>query len=244
MLGAMDAVRISAICRRALPWCAGLYLLLLVFPIQVPLTRAFIVLGALVLWASALVVWWKHRWARVTLIAFVAILVAFVALPGRPADAEGLRADYRRGLSMYGMARYVWGGETFVGIDCSGFVREGLALGQLVNGVRTLNGTPIRDAISMWWNDSTAEDLRDGGGGSTQEIGRFESVNEIDEGLLEVGDLAATADGVHVLVYVGDSTWMEADPLEGRVVTATTPSTIGWFETPVVLLRWTALTTG
>ncbi len=176
------------------------------FPVEYQITRAFIVLGAFVLWGACLFVWWRRRWVRATLLALLGVVVLVVALPGRQPDAEGLRVDYRRSLSLYGHTRYVWGGETPLGSDCSGLVHEGLVLGQLLNGVWTLNGTPIRNALSLWWHDCSAEALRDGYRGLTHPVAEFDSINDIDSNSPAVGDLAVTTDSAHVLVYVGDQT--------------------------------------
>lgn len=189
------------------------------------------------MFGGALYVWWQRRWVRVSLLVFLGLIVALVALPGREPDPGGLRADYRRGLQLFGQAKYVWGGETLVGIDCSGFVREGLVAGHLINGVRTLNGTSIRSGLALWWTDASALALRDGYRNLTVPLGEYDSVNVIAPDVAEIGDLAVTADGTHVLVYVGGQTWMQADPGSGRVTTAKVPSSNGWYETPVALMR-------
>lgn len=234
-----DGDRPKRVVKRLVFWLAPLYVVLLLFPIQYQETKALMVLGAFALWTAALFVWWPRRWVRLTLLGIAGTVVILVTLPGREPDREELRADYRRGLSAYGSARYMWGGETPIGIDCSGLVRQGLVLGQLFDGIRTLNGTPIRNALSLWWHDASAQAL--GNGYMTQSLGRYDSVNDIPEGVAAVGDLAVTTDGVHVLVYVGEQTWMEADPALGRVVSEKVPSDNAWFETPVVLTRWDAL---
>ena len=113
--------------------------------------------------------------------------------------------------------------------------------GQLLNGVRTLNGTPIRGAIALWWYDCGATALRDGYRGLTHPVARYDSINDIDNEAIAVGDLAVTTDGAHVLVYVGEGRWTEADPGPGRVVTVTAPSDDGWFRVPVVIVRWDVL---
>lgn len=231
--------RLRRLVRRWLPFCCVLYVALVLFPIRVPVTRLAILGGAAGLWCCALLIWWSRRRVRIALLVVMAIPLVLVALPGRPIDSAALRADYSGALGIYSHARYVWGGETIVGVDCSGLVRQGLVVGELWNGIRTLNGTPIRRAVSLWWNDATADDLLRGANGRTQEIGRYDSINEIDLDLVTVGDMAATTDGVHILVYRGDEQWVEADPLLGRVVEVQVPSAIVWFETPVVLLRWT-----
>jgi len=71
-----------------------------------------------------------------------------VRLPGRSVDVDPLAVDYSRGLHLF-RTRYVWGGESLLGIDCSGLVRKGLVWGQFYHGLRTFNGKPIRDAIDL-----------------------------------------------------------------------------------------------
>lgn len=237
----MKSGRARSIALRLFPWLAVLWAILLVFPVQYRVTRVLIVLATLALWSVALWLWWHKRRVQIPLLALAAIVAVLVALPGRTPNAAGLRSDYRHGLGLFSHTTYVWGGENVVGIDCSGFVREGLAYGELLNGVRTLNGATIRGGISLWWHDCSALALRDGYRGLTQPIARVASLNSADTSLLRYGDLAVAADGSHVLVFVGDHTWMEADPNHGGVIKVTTPSGDHWFAVPMVLLRWTAL---
>jgi hypothetical protein len=227
--------------KRFLPWLVVLYVALLLSPVEYGVTRLLIVLGAALVWGATLFVSWPHRWVRIAVLAVLGLVVILVALPGRQPEPAGLRADYRRGLSIYGHTRYWWGGETPVGIDCSGLVREGLVWGQLLNGVRTLNGTPIRSALSLWWYDCGVGALRDGYRGMTHPVARYASINDIDGRAIAVGDLAVTGDGSHVLVYVGKDEWMQADPFARRVITVTAPSDNRWFAMPVLVVRWDAL---
>jgi hypothetical protein len=67
-------------------------------------------------------------------------------------------------------------------------------------------------------------------------------INSIDSSKLLPGDLAATADGVHILAYIGDKKWIEADPTERKVIVVATPERINyWFGVPVYILRWQQL---
>jgi cell wall-associated NlpC family hydrolase len=56
------------------------------------------------------------------------------------------------------------------------------------------------------------------------------------------GDLAITADGVHVMVYSGPGKWIQADPGENKVVTLD-PGTSenGWFDSKIAMFRWSQL---
>ena len=125
-----------------------------------------------------------------------------------------------------------------MGIDCSGLVRKGLVWGQLYHGLRTVNGRPIRDAITLWWHDLSAIALRDGFRGWTNELFRNDTVAGADVLRLRPGDLAVTSDGVHVMAYLGSQTWIEADPNVHKVIEVVLPTDNQWFEMPVVFVRW------
>lgn len=53
--------------------------------------------------------------------------------------------------------------------------------------------------------------------------------------------MAVTSSGVHVLIYLGDREWIQADPGYARVVRMTVPSEDAWFAMPVVMVRWRVL---
>lgn len=152
-----------------------------------------------------------------------------------------LAVEYVKALRGYDGVRYVWGGEGFLGMDCSGLVRKGLIRGEFGLGFRTLDGHLIRDAIALWWHDSSALALRDGFRGRTRELFREDGISLAATGRLRAGDLAVTADGVHVMAYLGDHKWIAADPGVGKVVQITLPTENPWFSVPVVFVRWSSL---
>src|SRR4051794_2209551 len=89
------------------------------FPISSRLTRA----GGLALfvgcWAGLIALTWSRRPIRVALIGLTFFAAAMLLLPARAAPpADTLRADYVAGLRRYDRVTYVWGGESFKGIDC------------------------------------------------------------------------------------------------------------------------------
>jgi hypothetical protein len=48
--------------------------------------------------------------------------------------------------------------------------------------------------------------------------------------------------GVHVMAYLGDSTWIEAEPGAGRTIVLAAPvNDHPWFKVPIRLLRWVCL---
>ncbi len=231
-------LRFRRIALRLWIWIAVLTLGLWIFPIAYRATRLLFVLGFVLVWAGALVLWWRRKTGSVTLIGLVVLVIVLVSLPGRPIQTELLARDYCAGLRVFRGVHYVWGGEGLLGIDCSGLVRQGMIWGQFSYGLRTLNGAPIRNALWLWWNDCSALALRDGANGLTLPRFNADSIPKADPSKLQPGDLAVTADGVHVLAYLGDGRWIEADPTLHKVVEITTPTDNPWFQMSVVFVRW------
>ena len=80
--------------------------------------------------------------------------------------------------------------------------------------------------------------LRDGYRGWTTVLFRNDSIEGADVSRLRPGDLAVTADGVHVMAYLGSGTWIEADPDAHKVIEVVLPTDNQWFKSPVVFVRW------
>jgi hypothetical protein len=218
------------------------FLFLLAFPIvEYGLTRALKLALLLMLWSGALWLWWRLKPVRIALLALAMVILTVFCLPARSPDPAGLRQDYRQMLRLCRGAHYAWGAESLYAIDCSGLARKGMVWGQAWHGLRRLDGAELRRAADLWWHDASALSLRDGYRGLTRRIGSASAINAAPAGLLLPGDLAVTANGVHVLIYLGEQTWIEADPEIQKVVEITIPSDNPWFNTPVVFVRWTFL---
>lgn len=222
--------------------------LLLVLLCLNPINIGYVRLGILVLLAAVFVgvtaVLWGRgvlRWAPLLL---AGLAVAGLFIPGRDHDPEALRDCYVSSLRFYEGALYVWGGENRVGIDCSGLVRRGLLVANVKQGLLTLNPRLLRTAAQLWWQDASARELRNGYRGRTRRVIDTASINEADHGLLLPGDFAVTQNGVHALVYLGEGTWMEADPGRFEVIRVRVPvQGNNWFDTPVRMMRWRQLET-
>jgi cell wall-associated NlpC family hydrolase len=188
---------------------------------------------------------WLVRRSLIALGTLSICLIAAAALvlaPGRPLDAGRLRDAYRVELLRYQGCRYVWGGENRLGVDCSGLVRIALVNAMLRQGICTANPNLVRSGLSLWWHDQSAQSLRDGGEGTVVPVVAADSVNAVDYSHLQVGDLAVTASGVHVMAYAGGRLWVEADPIQHRVIAVDAPAPNDpWFRTKVRVMRWTAL---
>lgn len=212
------------------------------FPVRTGTTRLLLLLGLTSFWLCAVITFRKHRTALVPLVGLPVLLGGFLLLPGWPVDPIALRAEYLRSLTPYRDTTYIWGGENRIGIDCSGLVRCGWIDACLRQGIRTANPALVRQAIQTWQQDCSAQELGEGYRGRTALLLSTPSLNQLDYGSLLPGDVAVTASGAHTLAYLGNETWIEADPLLGRVGTLqANASRSAWLGMPMKIVRWRAL---
>jgi NlpC/P60 family len=225
-------------------WCLLLFIVVvtLLVPVGTGLTRLITTVAAMSLWLGVLWLWRSYQqivggWLVVTILSII-----FLLMPGQAIEPNLLRADYVTSLKTYSNTKYVWGGENHAGIDCSGLVRQGFIRANLLRSVQSFNPAPLRTALAMWWFDISAASLKDGYKQWTIPVLTAPSINEIALDRLLPGDLATTADGVHVLAYIGDSQWIEADPVMLKVITVRVPERDNqWFHVPVKVVRWQQL---
>ena len=214
------------------------------YPIRDAMIRASLVLGVFLVWSGALTLFWKKKPVRFGCLALLVGVLAIAVLPGRRDDAQALRREYVRSLISYTGTPYVWGGESRRGIDCSGLMRCALIDADFHRGLTTFNPALLRAGAALWWHDCSAQALQHEYRGQTRLLFRARSLSELDYTQIKAGDIAVTASGAHVLAYLGNQTWIEADPnlLNGNaVVQVHLPSRIAWFHTPMTILRWRQL---
>lgn len=181
-----------------------------------------------------------HRRLRALALGVTVFLLLGLALPAREIEAAAFRDAYLTELRTYDAAIYVWGGENHRGIDCSGLVRRSLIDATASEATKRLDPGLARRALELWWFDASAEALGQGYRGWTHEVTRAANFLALDPALLRQGDLAVTQDGLHVLAYLGDSTWIQADPVPMRVHVDRVKAT-GWFTHPITVMRWRLL---
>ena len=211
------------------------------FPVGYWAMRACLVASSITLWIWGVYLLRGRRLCALAGLATGITSGVWLCLPGRPGDPADLQRSYVRCLKRYEGTRYVWGGENRLGIDCSGLVRKGLIIADIKTGLLTLNPQLVRTALDIWWNDCSANALLEGYRGYTIREALAARINDIPVSSLMPGDLAVTAGGAHVLAYLGDKTWIEADPDVMRVITVSTPSDNPWFKLPVQIVRWKQL---
>ena len=211
------------------------------FPIRVATwAAAFVALVGAVFFA------WNNRVLRWLLLVIYSCVILFLVWPShRAVDQAALRSDYCTALKSYTGTHYVWGGLGCLGIDCSGLVQKGM-MDALANG-GIANGDPalVRQSVSLYWHRTTAKVLGRGFAGWTVPVTTCPTLNGLDYSLVQPGDLAVTAGGEHVMAYLGDRTWIAADPSVGRVTTFTIPQPKNaYFFTQMQIVRWKVLAAG
>lgn len=225
-------------------WRAAWVLLvvMLLFPIRFDSLRMLMLGVVLFLWGGALALYGCRK-AVLTPCLLIGLLAAVVLIsPGRKGDPAILRAAYIRSLPCYEGVTYVWGGETRIGVDCSGLMRCGLRDACLSTGMRTINPALLRENLSLWWHDSSAKAMGEGYRDLTRPVLETSSLNTLDHTLIQPGDIAVTSSGLHVMAYLGNREWIEADPKAGRVIRVQVPAKDNaWFDMSMQIMRWRIL---
>jgi cell wall-associated NlpC family hydrolase len=168
-----------------------------------------------VVWIGLLYLTRQRRILRYVLLLLSLIAVAAMIFPGAKINREELRTIYVDRLKTYNNTRYVYGGENHLGIDCSGLVRAAMFRALQIYGTKEHDSNALRSSLRLWWADSNAIDLGKGKTGDTIAIGSGEYSKLSEHDQILPGDLAVTESGSHVLAYLGDETWIEAEPNVG-----------------------------
>jgi len=221
-------------------WAAAFAALLVALtnPISLGVIRLFIATAVPALWISSIVLLRRQRMIATAIALAGLLLLVFLALPGRHPDVKRLREVYVEELRTYQDSRYVWGGEHRRGIDCSGLVRRALINANMQLALHTLNPRAMRTALDVWWHDCSAKALGEQYRGFTLPVFKTSSANTADELELQPGDLGVTSSGIHVLAYLGDGEWIQAEPTLLKVVVLKVPSQNGWMNQPLRIMRW------
>ena len=173
-------------------------------PVNSTLYRLIFLGSATGFWFGFLILLWNRKWIRIGWLALPVLIGIPFLLPGRPIDRDELRSDYVQRMIELENTTYHWGGESARGIDCSGLPRRALRDALLSYGLRHADGGAFRRFLAQWWFDTSAEAMGQGYRGFTVDLNRTGEIEGITYEDLEAGDLAVTANGIHVIVYVGE----------------------------------------
>ena len=187
----------------------------------------------------------RHGRIAAGIVAVILVICGYMSFGQRFADESTvleLRQLYVNELKRYEGTRYVWGGENFLGMDCSGLPRKALRNALLKSAFFNGNGKYLRHAVKNWWMDASAAALASGYQHYLTSLEIEGTVVEAPEKLLSPGDLAITTDGRHVMVFLEKDTWISADPMQGKVVIERPSiSHNPWFDARVKFYSWSVL---
>lgn len=198
---------------------------------------------ALLMTGSAVVGFvWRRKFLRAVLLVLPVLAVVPFCLPEKPLNPGKLRGRYIAAMERMEGSRYVWGGESRGGIDCSGLPRRGLRDALWETGMEDGNGAAFREWGRQWWFDTSAKAMGQGYRSFTRPLVVSGKLRDLDFSQLLPGDLAVTADGRHVMIYLRDGKWIQSDPLAGKVIVRhAARDEISWFDSPVTMHRWLVL---
>lgn len=224
-------------------WFTGLVVFFLVIacPISIGILRLFVAIAIPGLWLLTIILTRRVKWLAFTILALGLSAGIFALLPGKSIEPVRLQSEYLKQLKKYEGTPYLWGGENGFGIDCSGLVRRALINAHMWLTLTTGNPKALRTGLDLWWHDCSARAMRDQYRDYTFVLFSSPSINTIDNTQLRPSDIAITSDGVHVLAYLGNQQWIQAEPGIARVVTMSIPADNAWFTVPVKVMRWTCM---
>lgn len=93
-----------------------------------------------------------------------------------------------------------------------------------IYGMTSFDPRLLRESFSLWWHDASANALKEKYRKKTLFLFEAANINQFDHSKMLPGDFAITSNGIHALAYLGDMTWIEADPEILRVIVVKVPT--------------------
>ncbi len=199
-------------------------------------------LALFVAWSTGLALVWRRKIPRMVLLVLPLLAALPFFLPEKSINPGKLRGRYVAAMERMDGARYVWGGESHRGIDCSGLPRRALRDALWETGWKECNGTAFREWARQWWFDTSAKALGENHRGFTRPLGVRGKLRDLDGNRFSPGDLAVTGDGRHVMIYLRNGKWIQADPMAAKVTIRKPAEDLSpWFDSLVTMHRWMIL---
>ncbi len=215
-------------------WLIGVSTLTIVglFSIYTPIRNSYIrllIIAMIVAWMLLGVVkTWRWHGLGKGALAFSCVVSGYLFYPLELPRID--REAFVSQLKYYNGCPYVWGGERYNGIDCSGLIRMALAKQYLYHG-------HVNAWFHLWLWDASAQDIPRKYDRIFGPASNWPSIKVMDNEAVSLGSIAVTADGVHILAYIGDDTWIQANPDIGRVTESKMNDNESWLEVPVVVFE-------
>jgi hypothetical protein len=184
---------------------------------------------------------WDRRSAKIAYLVVLGLVALFILFPvPQHTSARALSQSYCSALRGYRGVKFIWGGECRRGIDCSGLARRAFIDACVGTGLRNLDPALLRLAFAVWSRDASAGMIGRGYYSMTFPVTEGLSINQLHGRVLQPGDMAVVRDH-HVLIYLGDSAWIQPEITTRRVLEMKAPNHDQWFTPPAKFVRWVAL---
>jgi cell wall-associated NlpC family hydrolase len=103
---------------------------------------------------------------------------------------------------------------------------------------RDISPAHLRRALHLWLRDQGASNFENNAPIEGKRIVTLPSIKGRTPKTILPGDLAIVGDGIHVLLYLGENRWIQADPSSSTVhEDDTSNGQISWFNGKAVILR-------
>jgi hypothetical protein len=219
-------------------------ILAIIIVIEQPIHTKYICLITILMLACLLIIisiLFIHKiWFKISGFIIMALCLGTL-INQSPINTKTLNQLYVNQLTSYKNVTYVWGGESGFGVDCSGLPRRSMINALLIYSVTRLNGNSLIQALDYWWNDASALEMLNGYKGRMFVSDMTFTINESEKVSINPGDLAVTANGTHVMVFIDSKHVIQAEPGAGMVIINNVPSENPWLYQDVKLVRWSSL---
>ncbi len=216
----------------------------LCFVILQPLHNTYLCLATILLIvcliALVIIIFYKMKWFIITASCLLVLLTG-IMINHSTIDKKLLSTLYVEQLHSFHQSPYVWGGESGLGVDCSGLPRKSMINALLLYALYRLNGGALFKAIDYWWHDASAYEMSLSYKERMVVFDDIFTVNKSSHVAVQPGDLAVTKNGTHVMVYLNAQQVIQAEPGAGQVIIDEIPSRNAWLNQSVKLVRWSVL---
>jgi hypothetical protein len=171
----------------------------------------------------------------VVLFFIVFSTLSFSPYKPKPSTISQPRDNYVAALLSYEGTVYAPAGDPG-GISCSTLVRKALSDAVSFDEVKSF-------AIES--NPCVSDELAKGCGGQLSHLLHSLNLKNVDYSKLKLGDIAVLGNdvGIHTMAYIGNQSWIHADPISGKVVkTHELDEADDWLNFQVDIMRWNILT--
>lgn len=181
-------------------------------------------------------IWFLRQKIKLLRIVLFFIFIPFLPLINQTKINEKVIQEYYINyLRGYEGTIYVWGGEGFLGIDCSGLPRSSFIKANFKYAYIHFNGKALKKAVWLWWFDASAKEMYYGYKGALIVENNSFKIKDLRQEV-EPGDIVTN--GSHVMVYLSKDEIIQSDPDRNKVVIDTLPSENHWYRMEVKLVKW------